>query len=166
MFEESLPRRKRRNCDFPEDSLAEEIKKVRISYSPGELRLQSDLKDFDGSTAVTFSPCEDTSSRILTLLDIPDDCPCSFLVQINRHYPHKPPIVTCLDPGFYCEHIDTNGIVRHPELLEHWVAVYSLAKVVEVVRGISLSCNWKSMAWQSAAPAYSDTNEYMEETSL
>jgi ubiquitin-protein ligase len=160
MYAQSTSRGKRRNCDSSDDYLADEIKKVRLSLSPGEIRFQRDLRDFDGSNVAVFSSCDDSMSRLMTLYDIPDDCPSCFVVQINRHYPHKPPVVKCLQHGYFNEYISQDGIINHSELQENWLAVYSLSNVFQIVRDISLLFHQASN-WQ---PGCNDHTESMEET--
>mmetsp|Transcript_12563 Transcript_12563/g.18977 ORF Transcript_12563/g.18977 Transcript_12563/m.18977 type:complete len:167 (-) Transcript_12563:63-563(-) len=128
--------KKRKNLEV-DCSLSDQIKRVKISTTPGDLRLQKDLKDFDHCDKLEFRCAGEIASVILTFKSIPACCPNTFLIRVPRHYPHHCPQVRCLSRGFHNQFIDCNGNVIHPDLTDNWNAMNSLMDIVRTLEYIS-----------------------------
>jgi len=140
-------------------------KRVRISRSPGELRLAKDVETLQSlqdthHLRFTFSEVEGShglhisfaSSDQLRSLDVEGSeftggggsgelavCPSRFLLQVPRFFPHGEPQVRCLDRDFGCRYIAGDGRVGHPRLQEGeegWSAIHGLAEIVECLQDI------------------------------
>jgi hypothetical protein len=141
------------------DSLEENIKRCRISNTPGELRfifflffrkfrriklsffyvrrLQKDIKELRDMIGIRIESTIDPATIIIFFES--NDLPNKFSVNVTRYYPHAHPIVVCLSPrppG--CHFIDNNGLVIHSSLMECWSAVHSLRNVVEVINTLRI----------------------------
>jgi ubiquitin-protein ligase len=133
-----MMRRKRGNEDLSEESsLSEQIKKVRITSTPGDLRLQNDLLDFQLIPSIQLHESQEKSCIVLTLKDVPSQCPNTYHIRVPKLYPHDPPLVTCLNPGFVCQFIDSTGKVHHPALSGNWTAINSLIDVARTLEEVS-----------------------------
>ena len=126
---------KRKNYDA--NILSEQIKRFRITVSPGELRMQRDLNDLADAEGLDFSyPGEPASVVIISDLQI--NCPNRFLLRVPRYYPHEKPKVRCLDLGFSHEYISLDGNITHPLLTSEWSAVYTVSDVIRAIQTIRL----------------------------
>jgi ubiquitin-protein ligase len=146
-------RRKRGSEELIEEEchLTEQIKKFRITSTPGDLRLQNDILDFQKIPSIRIETIE-KSCIVLTFTDIPPDCPHSFHIRVPKLYPHDPPQVTCLNPGFLCQHIDANGKVHHPALGGNWTAINSLVDVAQILQEISSKIYQASLGMEECGP--------------
>jgi ubiquitin-protein ligase len=131
-------RRKRGIEDLREEiSLSEQIKKVRITSTPGDLRLQNDVLDFQSIPSIQLHESHEKSCIVLTLKNVPSECPDTFHIRVPKLYPHDPPLVTCLNPGFVCQYIDSTGKVHHPALSGNWTAINCLVDVAHTLEEVS-----------------------------
>ena len=121
--------------------LSEQIKRCRISVTPGELRLRKDISAITNLRGVEFDYPNSPSSLIIrfTSTDLSSLCPKSFHVTVPRFYPHDLPIVKCLDSGFHNEFLDADGIVRHINLAERWTALNNLADILNTLESVRQS---------------------------
>ena len=120
--------------DSDSNHLSEQIKRFRISVTPGELRLQKDLKDLIGNQEFIL---EHSSEPSVVLISFCDSCiflPNKFKVKVPRFYPHDRPKVDCLDIGFVNNNINLTGNVVHPIIAEDWNATKTLADVIYTLK--------------------------------
>mmetsp|Transcript_3255 Transcript_3255/g.5476 ORF Transcript_3255/g.5476 Transcript_3255/m.5476 type:complete len:305 (+) Transcript_3255:114-1028(+) len=120
--------------------LEDTIKRFRITYTPGEIRLGKDLKELKNFPGVQFELTDNPSSVIVNYLECNFQCdvhemrlPSSFLITVPRYYPHANPEVTCMEDGFRSDCIDINGKVTHLQLQNEWSAIGTLATVLQVL---------------------------------
>lgn len=125
--------------DEEENHLSDQIKKVKISTTPGDLRLQKDLQDFQGINSIELLSAGEKSCIILNFTHLPQGYPHTYHIRVPKLYPHDPPIVTCLNHGFISEFIDQTGKVTHPNLGGNWTAINSMINVAEILQEISAS---------------------------
>jgi hypothetical protein len=60
-------------------------------------------------------------------------------MRVKKYYPHEVPEITCLDPGFECQYVNSSGIVTHEKLrIPQWSAVNGLSDVITCLREIRL----------------------------
>lgn len=118
-------------------AVSEQIKRFRISTTPGEIRLQKDLIEIRDLQHVVLEYGDDPSNVILHYkYDSCALCPNRFSISIKRFYPHDAPVVVCLDTGFTSPFITASGLVIHRALLEDWSALSSLATIIDSVQQI------------------------------
>ena len=111
--------------------MTEQIKRFRITNTPGELRLQKDMKEMSGRTDVNFQYPEEPGSVVLIFPTHPLylHIPAVFRVSVPRFYPHNAPNVHCLDEKFSaagsvtCSYILPTGELLHEGLGEAWSAI-------------------------------------------
>ena len=111
--------------------MTEQIKRFRITNTPGELRLQKDMKELSGRTDVQFHYPEEPGSVVLTFQSHPLYLyvPAVFRVNVPRFYPHNAPTVQCLDEEYSatgtvtCPYILPTGELLHEGLGEAWSAI-------------------------------------------
>ena len=151
------PSRAKRKAERPafsddEVSITEEIKKVRISTTPGLLRAHKDVKDFNGMFELHNCPAElktlhGEEAILCVLNDLPMWCPNVFRIAIPRFYPHHRPVVHCMcqkTGGWQSRHISVDSGERiHPDLEHNWLATMTLANVVAVIAKIAHECEEK-----------------------
>jgi ubiquitin-protein ligase len=149
-------RRKRGSEELSEEAshLTEQIKKFRITSTPGDLRLQNDILDFQKiqQQTIRIQESNEKSCIILTFIDMPPNCPHSYHIRVPKLYPHDPPQVTCMDPGFPCQYIDPNGKVHHPALGGSWTAINSLVDVAQILQEISSTIHQASLSMDECQP--------------
>jgi ubiquitin-protein ligase len=119
-----------------EQVLSDQIKKVRISQTPGDIRLQKDLLDFIGINGVSIQETAEKSCIIITFTNMPFQSPNTYHIRIPKLYPHVPPVVTCLVPGFSSPYFDYNGKIIHPALTDEWTAINSLYDVAQILQDV------------------------------
>lgn len=117
-------------------SLEESIKRVRIAFTPGELRLGRDIKDLERfQHCVTVTSTANPASIILNFLssEANNNTPNRFLVTVPRYYPHDRPLVKCLEHGFICDYINFAGEVNHSFLTDQWSAIGTLKNIIDLL---------------------------------
>lgn len=127
---------KRKNTVVDEDPISEQIKRCRISCSPGELRLQKDITEVRQLEGIRIEYTEYSSNAFIAFTDNKEDCPNNFLVTVSRFYPHTKPLVRVLDNGYVSTYISQAGEVIHEGLTDQWTAIGSLATVVHILRQV------------------------------
>lgn len=67
-----------------------------------------------------------------------DILPSRFLVTVPRYYPHRPPVIRCLDSRglSFPPHLDTDGTVHHISLESEWSPIKTLQSVVQVLHDL------------------------------
>lgn len=142
-------RRKRGNDELSEEEchLTEQIKKVRITTTPGDLRLQKDILDIQKieHLGIRIQESPEKSCIILTFTDMPPSCPHSYHIRVPKFFPHDPPQVTCMNPEYHCQYIEPSGRVHHPALGGSWTAINSLMDVVQILQEISSTIHQASL---------------------
>jgi ubiquitin-protein ligase len=124
-------------------NLEETIKRVKISCTPGEIRLGKDIKELKDLEGIHIELTENPASVIIIFDPMGHsinsfDCivPSRFRIEVSRYYPHTHPKVTCLDTGCQNLFIANSGLVTHVQLTENWSPIGSLLTVIDVLRGI------------------------------
>lgn len=138
------------------------IKRVKISYTPGELRLvvihfidanfvlhtlqfayrlQNDLKGIKELIDISVELTETPSCAIISFKIPVPGMPSRFLIQVPKFYPHNPPLIKLCDPAFHGLSIywDGTGKVVHDDLTSNWTAMSSLLNVIDILRNIRSS---------------------------
>lgn len=148
LFSSTRPKRKADdNGEAPNDdemSITEDIKKVRISTTPGLLRAQKDVKDFNDSYAgvcpVELRVYHGEQEIICQFKALPPSCPSMFRISIPRFYPHSHPIVHCVsDTGSSSRFINSHtGLCSHTNLEDGWMATMTLRDVVGTLEQVAL----------------------------
>ena len=132
---------KKRAMDGAELDLEEHSgeKKVKITPTPGILRLMKDIEALENEPNILLELCEE-KNRVKLEYRVDQErimhSPNRFEIFVAKRYPHEAPTVRCIDSGFVCRFIDEEGIVLHPYLREEWTAIFSLTNVVEAVQQI------------------------------
>lgn len=127
--------------EIEQNNLTDQIKKVKISTTPGDIRLQKDLQDFYNIETIEILNSGEKSCIILNFKNIPPEYPHTYHIRVPKLYPHDPPIVTCLNSGFRNEFIDQRGKITHPNLSGNWTAINSMITVAEILQEISSFTN-------------------------
>ena len=83
-----------------------------------------------GSQLPLFHQCGTTMRR--------DILPSQFLVTVPRYYPHRPPLIRCLDSRglSFPPHLDADGTVHHVSLESEWSPIKTLQSVVQVLHDL------------------------------
>ena len=132
-------------------SITEDIKKVRISTTPGLLRAQRDVKEVNDSFQTSTCPvelrvCHGEQNVLCIFKELPPSCPRLFRISIPRYYPHSRPTVHCVSQSssgssWQSDCISPNsGVCSHPALEEGWMATMTLMDVVTTLELIALGC--------------------------
>mmetsp|Transcript_7694 Transcript_7694/g.12976 ORF Transcript_7694/g.12976 Transcript_7694/m.12976 type:complete len:249 (-) Transcript_7694:247-993(-) len=128
-----------------EISITEDIKKVRISTTPGLLRAQKDVKDFNDSYQSGVCPVDlrvyhGEQEIFCEFKALPLSCPSIFRISIPRFYPHSRPIVHCIsDTGGSSRFINSqSGLCSHTNLEDGWMATMTLSDVVGTLEQVAL----------------------------
>lgn len=127
-----------------EMSITEDIKKVRISTTPGLLRAQKDVKDFNdfyhGDCPVDLRVYHGEQEILCQFKALPPSCPNTFRISIPRFYPHSHPIVHCVsDIGSGSRFINSQtGLCSHINLGDGWTATMTLSDVVGTLEQVAL----------------------------
>lgn len=132
------------------DALEERMKKVKITNSPGQIRLKRDLAEIGQVEGILFLPGVDCASIIIQFCDSASSSslsataasgmrsnlnPYRFSVSVPRYYPHACPIVKCLDMCQRSRFVDADGTIIHDILKKDgtWSAIMSLRDVINVL---------------------------------
>eukprot|EP01039_Chlorochromonas_danica_P002101 gene2100-2295_t len=123
--------------------LEDQVKRCRISQTPGELRLAKDLEDLERMDCKDFG-CERLQRNAVRITILSSrDCPplhtrtgCSFIVEVSKFYPHDRPSVRCLEDSIQSPHVQPGGLVTHVELMGNWRATNSLRTVIYALREV------------------------------
>ena len=113
----------------------------------GEIRLKRDVENLMRIGAKGFDllprtePCElkvrfHPLVRVNTNSDENIRVPCNFLIIVDKYYPHDRPIVKCLDPGYTCIHIGSDGVLLHRDLQEDWSPICALGDIVKSIQSV------------------------------
>jgi len=146
-------------CSSPLGAVIDQAKRLRISKSPGEIRLSKDILEIVKQEyfpiPVIMTPGELPTQLFLSFEGggggggvgysacYSESIPSEFHITVDRYYPHHPPIVTCLDANYRRDmyFIDIDGSVRHPCLLEeNWSALMTLSNVVQWLQELRMCC--------------------------
>mgnify|MGYP000193211741 CR=1 FL=1 len=130
-----MKRKKPTETDSQATCLAEQIKRFRISVTPGELRLQKDLQGIGSFHNINFEFPQGPSSVAVNFIDNTNICPSRFLVTVPRYYPHNKPILKCLDTIYKNQFILDNYNITHP-IIDEWTAMKSLQDIIECLQFI------------------------------
>ena len=119
--------------------LSEQTKRLKLTNTPGELRLQKDVYSLRNVPGIQITPSSISNSEIY--LNFQDElvglkCPSRFLVAARKYYPHSAPNIQCLDEGYYCEFIDKDGILLEAIVERNWTALCSLSDVLNILNGL------------------------------
>lgn len=145
--------------------LEDQVKRCRISQTPGELRwecsvqfccpllpltlvlmyrLAKDLEELERMDRKDFR-CERLQRNAvhITILSSREGCPlpqprtsCSFIVEVSKFYPHDRPSVRCLEDSIQSHYVQPGGLVTHVDLMANWRATNSLTTVISALREI------------------------------
>ncbi len=169
-------------------TLEGQIKRVRITYTPGELRsvvkretclywtyvassllrLAKDIQEVSRLIDVSAQITEIPSIASISFPNPENEAiPSKFLITVPKFYPHNAPIVQCLDYGVlpFSSYFDENGRLNH-RIISDWRAVYSLLTVIQSLRELRevYSDGMKSgMIGGSFTDIEDDTSSVMEE---
>lgn len=119
-------------------SLEGDLKKVRISYTPGQLRLLKDIEEAKQKFQLKVLQGESPSTCVLHLI-LSDGREVRFQMTVPRYYPHNAPVVRCLDFYHILPFLDNNGIVVHRGLNEDWNAICSIDNVIQILQVVCQS---------------------------
>lgn len=119
-------------------SLSEQIKRFRITVTPGELRMQKDLTDLNNATGIEFEDLSQPATIVVRFTDTLTACPNRFQIKVPRFYPHENPIVLCLDTGYRNKFINADGLLSHPSLGRDWTALGTLTTVLCILQNIRI----------------------------
>jgi ubiquitin-protein ligase len=135
----------------------EDIKRRRANQPFSELRLANDLEILkDTAQNVRFEYSEDGQSELMItfMTDLTGymsydasmslDCPQRFLLRILKDYPYTRPLVTCLDSGFECFYIATDGSITHKSLCDDWSPICGLGEIVGWLEDIRVFCGQRN----------------------
>ena len=121
--------------------LESETKKLRISRTPGELRLSKELDSFSDNDAVL--KVGNRATEVFLIFDN-KNCmnmerfrPQRFVIEVSRHYPHEPPLVRAVETEYFGAHphIARDGRVIHPILSKtKWNALLSISDIVTMLK--------------------------------
>ena len=120
------------------DDLSDYIKRCRINTTPGQLRLNSDVKDLQANVpSVVVETTDDPMQVIVRFLDGPPE-PSAFSFTVSRFYPHERPLVRCISPfsPVDCQWFASDGSVLHPELQAGWTGIHTLSSAVTVLERV------------------------------
>ena len=113
-------------------SLEGDLKKVKISYTPGELMLQKDMNVLRVKFHLKVTMGDHASACIIHF-PLTEHQGVRFLFTVARYYPHNAPTVKCLDYSMVLPHIDINGNVTHRALNEDWSAICTIETVLQAL---------------------------------
>jgi len=126
-------------------SLQSSLKRVRLSCSPGELRLQRDLRSLKGWDAVSQDCWARLGGAHLTLENplrlILHSEGARFWIQIPRMYPHRPPTIARMEGVTWMRHVvvqDTPHVSQAPPpdccgntVIYQWSPVMHLGDLID-----------------------------------
>ena len=133
-----------------------QAKRMKLSKTPGELCLANDihgLVDVPGviveigeiarEARLKFESIEATHTHTDNIMMVANtltySCPDIFLMEVCKKYPHKPPIIYCLDQSFHYNNnlIDGNGVVKHAMFTEErWTSILGIINVIEALQEV------------------------------
>ena len=104
-------------------------------------RPNSAVIEFDPISVAQYVATDTSSSSQLPLFHQygttmrRDILPSQFLVTVPRYYPHRPPVIRCLDSRglSFPPHLDADGTVHHVSLESDLSPIKSLQSVVQVL---------------------------------
>ena len=118
------------------------MKRVRITNSPGRIRLRKDLAEIGEQYGVSISSCPDEASVLVDFVNATGaSTPRQFIITVPHYYPHVKPVVKCLDYMGGSAYIATDGEVIHDVIGENWTALLSLRDIVGVLMSIRTDYN-------------------------
>ena len=118
------------------DSLEVGLKKVRISYTPGQLRLHKDMEVMKNKFRLQITAGTNSSSCIVHL-PLSGEKFVRYLIEVPRYYPHSPPIVKCLDYSMIGNAVDNTGRVMERSINEEWTAICSIETVLQALNNVN-----------------------------
>ncbi len=133
-----------------------QAKRMKLSKTPGELCLANDIHgliDVPGvivelgqiarEATLKFDTIEATHTHTNNIMIVSNtltySCPDTFLMEVCKKYPHKPPILYCLDQSFHYNNnlIDGNGVVKHVVFTEErWTSILGVIDVIEALQEV------------------------------
>eukprot|EP01041_Mallomonas_annulata_P010516 gene10516-21930_t len=125
--------------DIESCSLSDQIKRFRITVTPGELRMQKDLKSIQDVNGISFDYFDHGSCVVIRFKETCRFCPQTFQITIPRFYPHDKPIVRSLDKGFFNEYIDMEGKINHVNFGANWTAICSISDIIATLQHVRIS---------------------------
>jgi hypothetical protein len=121
------------------DLVSDEIKKFRITVSPGEIRLQKDVAELGQPPGIELSPADRASAVIVRFVDHRAGAsPSLFLVAVGKFYPHQAPRIHCLEQGYASPLVREDGFVTHPFFGRDWMPMYTLGDMIGVLHRIRM----------------------------
>lgn len=128
------PKRKSEDDDIYSSILSEQIKRFRISVTPGELRMRKDLHSLRSHRGFNIEFAEEPSCVTLRFSDAHMLSPLTFKINIPRFYPHDTPVITCIDSEHAHDFFDSDGYVSLRSLGINWTAMCSILDVLLAVQ--------------------------------
>jgi ubiquitin-protein ligase len=141
-------KRKQQNHQIEESiniNVVDQLKRVRITCSPGELRLRKDIQEYEknqnnGNDRIIFENTSEPGSVLIKFVDSnSDSSPSIYLIMVEKYYPHQRPIVKCLQENYQCISILISGEVVHTALCDEWTAINSLSTIIDVLNNIRIN---------------------------
>lgn len=112
--------------DNSTEILTSELKRFKLSSTPGEIRFRTDVQELFAIDCIQV--LEESSRSIVMLFQDNDIVPSAFQVSVSKYYPHVPPEIICLD-------YNNQVILNHPTLLQ-WSAIFTMRQVFEMIVNI------------------------------
>ena len=132
--EHETPHKRKYDDDSVSSILSEEIKRFRISVTPGELRMKKDLNDLCNHHGLRIEYSEAPSSVVIKFSNSYILSPMTFRINIPRYYPHDIPVITCINSALLYDFFDAQGVVSLESLGVHWTATCSLSDVLLAIQ--------------------------------
>lgn len=158
--------------------VSEQIKRCRITSTPGELRLKRDLSDYDGSKHILYRFTDEPNSVVVSFNDyLTQYTPSYYLVIVPRYYPHEPPTVSLVDSTYKKDtsvnmqyvstYFDSNsGVLNHRSLQPStWRATNDMHTVLDAllqVRTMIFECKCNDYTHDVAVEVSMDTSTYTD----
>lgn len=128
-------------------SLEGDLKKVRISHTPGQIRLQKDIDEAKQRYGLTVTLTDNPSSCILHF-PFAEHREIRFLITVSKYYPHNHPMLRCLDFCTILPFLDNLGNVMHRGLKEDWTAICSIDTIIQILQVVCHQIR-ESLVYQS-----------------
>ena len=125
--------------DSPGNILLEKTKRLKLTNTPGELRLQKDVNALRGVSGIRITPSNTSNSEYF--VNFHDElvglrCPSRFLVAAKKFYPHTAPNIQCLEDGFIGDFIGHDGKLVEGLIEQNWTALCSLSDALDILNKI------------------------------